>query len=495
MVWRLILVSWALAVLSIAAFYWFGPEPPPPAPEPAPEVAAPAPEPAKPPEPPPKPRAADAGPMVVVVGHRHVARLDERGWTTSPEDQLVFGLQFGSDGGVWTGDHDATFRRHGDAPPFAAVSVPQEADRDGCTAFLPTAAHELWIACRNTVHRYHDGPWTVDGTPRPADDSMAGYGGGAQQPVALAQDARGRLWLARRGRLEIRHEMGGWDDVAIPEEAELVALAPGPGGSMYVLTRDLLLNYPDFRRRHKIDLPSEGPPRHERLAVSDRGNIVVLSQEELDLAYTQALGGDAPMDTRFDWVALTRTTDGEARRYTDARDISLGRAEGIAIDDNGRVWWTSVAGLAIVDGDRVHRWWRGAVPELLNDTGTGVGALTEIVVGAGGPALPIVDEATPTPVRGRVLRRGQAKAGLTVEICRAPRARYRRTPCQDQRLHFTATTDARGGFTVADVPPGEYGVVIEQDGRWANAQTYFFVGKVGKKPVVVPTIELGRVTF
>jgi hypothetical protein len=494
MVWRLVLISWALAAVSIALYYSpLGPdEPPPPEPEFEPVVEVEPPAPAKPPPPKPPPPPPEPGALIVIVSGGHVARLDAAGWATFPEPRHLLGLQRDPDGAAWAATFHADFVRLDDTGLHPVVSFAPVGEPQLCEAFMPLAPRELWAVCGADVHRYHDGPWTVDKSPREAGPAEP-FALGPAAAVALSLDGAGRLWLARSNRLEVRRSLGGWFDAKVPEDDELLALAPGPAGSMYALTRRYLLRYTDeLRRPTQIKLATEGEYRHEKFAVSDRGNIVVLSRERLDTAYTQELAGDGATDSSEDWVALTRTTDGASGRFSGARDVGFGDPEAIAIDDRGRVWWAGAAGLAVLGDGEVRRWWRGAVPELLHGREFLQGALTGVLVTAGGPELPVVDESTRNLVRGRIVERGLAKAGVRIELCPKPRARYRRSPCQDQRLHFPAISDDRGTYSFVGVPPGAYRVVVRDGDRWANANIYLDIPEVDGKMRGIPTIDLRR---
>lgn len=489
MVWRLVLISWALAAVSIALYYSpLGPDEPPPEVALAPEVEeeveppAPAPEPPKPP-PPPEP-----GALFVVVQEGQIARLDARGWATFPETRPLLRLQRDREGAVWTATLDADFLRLDDTGLHSVVRFAPDGAPQLCEAFMPLAPRELWASCGPEVHRYHDGPWTIDKSPH----SSAEFGSRSIGALGLSLDGADRLWMARPDRLEVRRTLGGWFDARVPQDDEVLGLAPGPAGSMYVLTRKYLLRYGDDRNRPtRVKLATEGDYSLERFAVSDRGNVVVLARERLDDAYTQELAGGSGRAGEV-WVALTRTTDGASGRLTDAADVGLGEPEAVAIDDRGRVWWAGASGLAVLGDDETRRWWRGAVPELLHGRQYRQGMLRDVLVTAGGPELPVVDEATPNLVRGRIVERGISRAGVAVELCREPRARYRRSPCQDQRLHFSALSDDRGTYSFAGVPPGAYRVVMRDGDRWADANIFVSIPEVGRRTVGLATIDLRR---
>lgn len=490
MVWRLLLISWALAAVSIGLYFSpLGPdEPPVVAPEPAPELAPP-PEPAPPPA--PAPRQHLPGPLLVHLPGSQLARLDERGWASFPDKRFHFGLQPGPDGAMWAATPNAEILRLGDTGMHTVATLPADQGAELCLALAPVAAEDVWLACRPGVHRWRAGEWFRDEAPHSEHDRSAVD----DTPVALARDGGGRLWLATRSRLEVRRELGGWVDLAVPADAEIVALAQGPGASMYMLTRRHLLHYrDDLHPPKQIRIPTRDDEySHEKLAVSGRGNLVVLTREQQDLAYTRSMAGTDDAGTTFDRVAFAFTTDGAVSRHSDAHDVSLGAPSALAIDDRGRVWWASPAGLAVLGDGPVRRWWRGAVPELRPGTDDRTSAPTDIVVIAGGPeSLPAVDEATTHRVRGRVVHGGSPRAGVELELCRTPRHRYRRSPCQDQRLHFSAVSDAKGEFTVRDVPPGDYAVTVKLGDSWQDARSAVFIAATDARPTVLAPIDLRR---
>lgn len=482
MVLRFLGVTWAMAGLSLALYFSpLGPDLPPPDPAPPQPMPATTPPPAAVVEPPPTPSPPAPGALFVLVDGSHLARLDERGWTSFPEARTGVELRRDLDGALWTATTDQTYLRLDEAGLHPRVTLDP---RQSCPRFVPISAQELWAACTpDRVWQWQGDAWNEDGRPE-----LTGSG---DPPIGIDLDGAGRLWLATRDRLEVRRELGGWTALPLPTGEEILALRRGPGLSMFVLTPRFLLRYPDdFKRPLQVKLASEGEVVHERLAVSRRGDIVVVAREPLDIAATGSLPGEDYGATAFDRVALTRSRDGQTARFSEARDVGVGAPTALAIDDRGRVYWGSAAGLVILGEGPTRTWWRGAVPELASAGAGRIGALTDILVVAAGPtALPAVDESTPGVVRGRVLIRERARKGVAVQLCRTPRPRYRGSPCQDQRLHFTATTDAQGEFRLADVPPGEYRLVVQTGERWELARQRI-VATLSKTPLVLAPVRL-----
>lgn len=480
MVLRFLGVTWAMAGLSLALFFSpLGPDLPPPDPDPPPMPAV-----APPPvvdEPPPAPPPPTPGALFVLVDGSHLARLDERGWTRFAEARTGVDLRRDQGGALWTATAEQTYLRLDEAGLRPRVTLDP---RLSCPRFVPISAQELWAACTpDRVWQWREDAWNEDARPE--------LTGSQDPPIGIDLDGAGRLWLATRDRLEVRRELGGWTALPLPSGEQILDLKRGPGLSMFVLTPRFLLRYPDdFKRPLQVKLASEGEVVYERLAVSRRGDLVVLAREPLDIAATGTMPGEDYGETGFDRVALTRSRDGATARFSEARDVGVGAPTALAIDERGRVYWGSTAGLAILGDGPTRTWWRGAVPELASAGAGRIGALTDILVAAAGPTtLPAVDESTPGVVRGRVLIREHVREGVAVQLCRTPRHRYRGSPCQDQRLHFTATTDAQGDFRFTDVPPGEYRLVAQTGERWELARSRI-VATLSKTPLVLAPVRL-----
>ena len=133
----------------------------------------------------------------------------------------------------------------------------------------------------------------------------------------------------------------------------------------------------------------------------------------------------------------------------------------VAADDGGRAWVASDLGLAVLGpGDARVEWPRGSVPALVG----GVEAM--LVVGSGPARLPAAGVVRRGSLTGMLQRGGAALADAPVELCPSPAMLFHESPCHDAPLKFATVSDAKGVWTVHDVPLGAYGIAVKVDDRW-----------------------------
>jgi hypothetical protein len=134
-----------------------------------------------------------------------------------------------------------------------------------------------------------------------------------------------------------------------------------------------------------------------------------------------------------------------------------------AIDDGGRVWMASDAGVQIAAADgTITTWPVGSIPEI----SASISAIA--VTGSGPSKLPAAGAIAKGTIRGHVTNKHAPVAKAYVEVCTSPRDSVRKdmTPCQNNPIHGSADTDDAGAFAIADLPLQDYKVVIRNGSDW-----------------------------
>jgi hypothetical protein len=88
-----------------------------------------------------------------------------------------------------------------------------------------------------------------------------------------------------------------------------------------------------------------------------------------------------------------------------------------------------------------------------------------------GPALPAPLTRKTGSLSGTVVMGTTPLAGAAVEVCTEfiGSSFTSDTPCSDNPFFKDGKTGADGKFTIADLPPGLYGMVIQEaDGKWVR---------------------------
>lgn len=171
-------------------------------------------------------------------------------------------------------------------------------------------------------------------------------------------------------------------------------------------------------------------------------------------------------------------------------DLSSDGGRAVAFDNNGRLYVGTVYGLNVLDG--------GAWTTYNMDSADMVNhKIDSIAIVNGGPALPAVIDKENGSVSGSFEEDGAPLAEATVELCvRELYSSYTGdTPCADQPMYYTTTTDANGEFVFNDVPVGVYYIVFETDTGWGKLTDDYGIGSE-EIPVLSGTpTDVGAVTL
>ena len=157
----------------------------------------------------------------------------------------------------------------------------------------------------------------------------------------------------------------------------------------------------------------------------------------------------------------------------------------VAIDDAGRLWLGSTYNLLVIDTDGRFKSFR------MSNTGMMDNAVTRVAVQGTPPLLPLVQQPTGS-LTGTVIGDGKPVANAELEVCTIDYGSD--TPCSGDPDFVTATTDAKGVFTFAELPRGRYTLYINKgDVGWtslADPDGYYLA------PVFVDgdSVDVGKVT-
>jgi hypothetical protein len=161
----------------------------------------------------------------------------------------------------------------------------------------------------------------------------------------------------------------------------------------------------------------------------------------------------------IDGVSMFLPAD-KLRVYKAGRDFDLGSVRAAAVDEQGRVWITAEAGLAVIPLEGEAAEFRsGAFEEI-------AGTIFSMHVVGDGPPLPHPGDVKKGTLVGNVQQDGAPVVGAKLELCPSPSVVYTRTPCHGAPLRLQSTTDAEGKFEFEDVPLGAYGLAVKTGRQW-----------------------------
>jgi hypothetical protein len=143
--------------------------------------------------------------------------------------------------------------------------------------------------------------------------------------------------------------------------------------------------------------------------------------------------------------------------------LSTNRVESLAIDERGRVWVATAWGLSVFDGEQ----W---VTYHMHNSGLLDGWNEHILIVGTGPDLPEPEEKPTGSISGQIMQDGQPWGNMGVEVCVLNLGAFQYfgdTPCDGQPFLRSTTADADGKFSIPDLPPGRYFLVVQlSDTKW-----------------------------
>jgi hypothetical protein len=263
--------------------------------------------------------------------------------------------------------------------------------------------------------------------------------------VALGYD--GKLWIASSNDLLFRAG-GAWQAIDVSGLDRMpffAALQTSPTGDIFAAAGNYLGKITpgdEPPRVEKIEIPGSNAWGYFELAFSPDGHVG-LGSIVCDLARVD------PADPTSPWLR-------HAEPYYGCEGLTA-----IALDGRKRMWVASRAGLDVLGPAEEHvAFPSSSIPEL-------VGTIKSIaVVGLGPERLPTAGKLATGKLTGKLLRNGKPVAKAKLEMCPQPTMFANVDPCAHSKARHTATSGKDGTFTIADVPLGNYGVVVHVDGKW-----------------------------
>ncbi|NSW52803.1 MAG: hypothetical protein HPY85_09885 [Anaerolineae bacterium] len=158
--------------------------------------------------------------------------------------------------------------------------------------------------------------------------------------------------------------------------------------------------------------------------------------------------------------------------YSIAAGKTSKNVRALAMDGQERLWVGTTWGLAVLSGSKWSVYH-------MNTSGLQTNRIEYIQVWGEGPALPEAEEKENGSISGRLLLNDAGLAQARVEICVEYLGMFYTgaTPCSGQALVLSATTDAEGYYTFADVPAGCYSLIFRMpSGDWKVLSETFRLG-------------------
>jgi hypothetical protein len=330
---------------------------------------------------------------------------------------------------------------------------------------------------------------------------------------AVACDSKGRAWLA------------GYDTVASFDGKKMTTypvsklgtgefvkllkdVAVAPDGHVWVATANSVATYDGTR--WTFFEQGRGFDKNyylEAIAVDTHGRVWVATSSDGLLVYDGAVWTtEAPEDF---WMVRALAIDGADRvwagTFSDGVAVFDGQAwvtydransglpsdgiKSIAVDSIGRAWIGTEWGLAVLAGTE----WQAYH---MSDSDIPDDEVTSLAVLKNGPALPARRTKSPGALAGRVVKSGDAQAGLAVEICVEDLGMMYSgpTPCTGQPFLRDTRTGVDGRFRFADLPVGKYVITVQDaNGKWLTLSSQFGIGSRRQEVRSGKTTNLGDI--
>ncbi|HKY53835.1 MAG TPA: two-component regulator propeller domain-containing protein [Anaerolineales bacterium] len=335
-------------------------------------------------------------------------------------------------------------------------------------------------------------------------------------PEGIACDANGEIWVAHFQGVS-RYAGGQWrtygsDQLASGESAnELVYdVEVAPDGKVWVLTsRSVAMfenetwtvfqegqGFSESRFFNAIALDAKGRPwAAHSTGVDVFENGVWQSISKTDFNTPESLAVDSKGNIWFGTISDgVYLFDGNTWVHHDKASEALrsNYVTSLSSDSSGRVWLGTSYGLSVFDGAKWQTY-------LMSNSSLADNDIEFVIVTKDGPALPATEDKENGSLTGTIHKAdGTPLAEAVVEICveTIGSTFYGDTPCSDQPVFFSTTTDANGNFSFGSIPSAYYVIVADTgDGSWAQLTDEF--GISSERTLIQPgeQYDLGTLTL
>ena len=365
-------------------------------------------------------------------------------------------IAIGADATLWVasstnlhqirGKTKKSFRGSGKARQFDEIAL----GKDGT----------VWLTGLYGVTRFKDGKWKTFEKNEIHPELKGSVG-------SIAVDDKGRVWLVSTQLIAV-FEADKWTTVSTKG---------APGSALFchgAVLRDQAL-----------------------YTIADGGLVKIAGDEWQTLRSSKRLNGNelalGPDGTFLvaDYDSVTRVKVGSAlEEYAKGVAFKGKTLRNLFADAQGRAWFTTDAGLTVIDATGKTMQWVQGTESLLAEK------VSAIFVQGSGPTLPSSTGTVKTgTVKGKLTRGSAAAANLPVEICPSPSMMYDEgsSPCGESDVHKSAQTGADGSFVFSDVPVGGYGIAYKAGPKWTITMGSRYCAKMKEGGTcTIPAIDVNR---
>lgn len=356
-----------------------------------------------------------------------------------------------------------------------------------------------------------DGVSAFDGADFREYDSGWGYG----SPEGVACTADGNIWVAHFGGASY-YDGSAWttyesaEHLATGEQAsDLVndVVVDGSGNAWVVTSNAIAMYDGSDWTRYQMGEGLNDKYYFDQLAIDGNGRPWALhsngllefdgsdwiNHENDDFfsaeSFALAPNGDYWLGTYSNGLT---SFDGSSWAETNMSnsDLSSDGVRAVAFDNNGRLYIGTVYGLNIMDGDAWTTYNMDSADMVSHN-------ISSMGIVNGGPALPALMDKENGAVTGALEEETGPLAEMSVELCvRELYSSYNGdTPCSDQAMYYTTTTDAEGAFAFEDVPVGVYYIVFQTADGWGKLTDEYGIGSEEIPVASGETTDVGLVTL
>jgi hypothetical protein len=360
--------------------------------------------------------------------------LGDRGWQTFPAMSIPYSsldrMTVCPDGRIVTGRYEGISIFDGLNWTTHKTSSVASGDRVACDR-----NGDIWVSHYQGVSHFDGSAWTT----YPSEN--LGSGEVVDQVRDLAIDPDGMVWVATDDSIacfdgedwQVFEEGRGFD-----QSYDFKKIIFDPEGRLWATDNYVLLMY-DGATWEIIDRPSSD--HIEGLAIDGLGHVWLGTRNGVSIFNSS------------EWITYDVSNG----------SLSINDVESIAVDGRGRVWVATEWGLNIFDGEQ----W---VTYHMHNSGLLDNWNEHILILGAGPDLPDPEEKPTGSISGQVMQDGQPLGNLGVEVCVQNLGAFQYfgdTPCDGQPFLRSTTADDDGKFSISDLPPGRYFLVIQlSDTKW-----------------------------